>query len=193
MRVVRAARAVAAEGGSEMDSEAFWAIIEQARAESKDECEGVALAVQRHLEAIPLQDIEEFCHLFDSVRDSLDTWDLRGVAALLDLGQDDGFDYFRGWIIAQGRETVLLAQNDPETLGLGVDPVRSLPWCEDMISAGRLAYKVVTGKHGPRSRISNGLAVLPHGKKLSDLEDIRERFPRLFAKAEAEGWGNPPK
>ena len=51
------------------------------------------------------------------------TWDLWGVAYILKGGcSDDGFEYFRAWLIARGRDFVAQALADPEGLGVAIDP-----------------------------------------------------------------------
>ena len=50
-------------------------------------------------------------------------WNLWGAAYLMKGGcSDDAFDYFRGWLVAQGRRTWERALRDPDTLAeLGID------------------------------------------------------------------------
>ena len=44
-------------------------------------------------------------------------WDLWGAAYLLNFGSsDDGFDYFRGWLLTQGRAIWEAALQDPDGL-----------------------------------------------------------------------------
>ena len=79
-------------------------------------------------------------------------WDLWGVAYIVNGGcSEDGFEYFRGWVISQGRNVTELALSNPEEFGLTLnhdgDPDECE--CEELIYAGALAYQTITGDSGP--------------------------------------------
>ncbi len=59
---------------------------------------------------------------------------------------DDGFDYFRGWLVAQGRTVWERALADPDSLAdAGVDPRDDMVECEDVLAAASRAYAAATG------------------------------------------------
>ena len=60
---------------------------------------------------------------------------------------DDSFDYFRGWLIAQGKQVYEQALRDPETLALVATPD---DWeFEDMLGVAMAAYEGRTGHPYP--------------------------------------------
>lgn len=76
--------------------------------------------------------------------------DLWGAAYLINGGaSDDGFDYFRGWLLAQGRETWEAALADPDSLADVVDEDLGEGFegfdGEGMLSVARHAYESATG------------------------------------------------
>ena len=83
--------------------------------------------------------------------DALYTWELWGVAYILNGGcSDDGLEYFRAWALSRGRNVTDLAVSDPERFGLMVNPNTSVEMeYEDLIYAGRSAFKTLTGDFGP--------------------------------------------
>jgi hypothetical protein len=165
----------------------FWKIILEARNEGEGDCVRSAHAVQRTLEMLPAEEIASYNELFVGARGALATWDLKGVAYLCELGLNDGFDYFRNWIILQGPETFRRALEAPEDVGLGLDLDAEL-WCEHLLSAGLNAYETVTGRPSPV--IDNSKAITEFGwapgKEWESGADLQLRFPRLFAKVGGE-------
>ena len=74
-------------------------------------------------------------------------WDLWAAAYLINGGcSDDGFDYFRGWLLAQGRRIWEEALADPDSLAaLFPDGADDVYESEDMRAAAYRAYEEVTG------------------------------------------------
>jgi Protein of unknown function (DUF4240) len=115
--------------------------------------------------------------------DVLYTWDLWGVAYILNGGcSDDGFEYFRAWVLSRGRSATELARSDPEGFGLSVSPDTGPDEmeCEELMYAGGSAYKTLTGDFGP-PRVTP-LPAAPSGEEWEEsIESLRSRFPRLAA------------
>ncbi len=135
-----------------MDTEGFWSVVESARPGG---CSDVASAVQASLERLPQSEVGDYCRIFNSYMDALYSWDLWGVAYIVNGGcSDDGFEYFRGWVVSQGRSTTELASSDPEAFGLTLshdaDPEERE--CEELIYAGASAYQSITGDFGHLER-----------------------------------------
>ncbi|MBQ1058829.1 DUF4240 domain-containing protein [Micromonospora sp. C32] len=136
-----------------MDRETFWKIVERARSAAGGEtitAEG-ADAVARHLvaelSALSPAAIVGFQQAYDDVNLEGWRWDLRAAAYLLRGGcSDDGFDYFRGWLVAQGRAVWERAVADPDSLAdAGVDPDDDAVECEAVLGAAGDAYAEATG------------------------------------------------
>ncbi len=157
-----------------MDIERFWEIIERAGGAS---CEDRAAAVTSRLVQLGREETAEFVRLFDRTLDELYTWDLWAVAYIVQGGcSDDGFEYFRGWVISQGRRAHALALSDPGALGLAIDADSDAEEreCEDLLYAGRQAYEELTGEYGP-DRVAPVLDS-PAGEHWDD-RDLERRFP----------------
>ncbi len=77
-------------------------------------------------------------------------WDLWAAVYVTNGGcSDDGFDYFRGWLIAQGEAVFEPALRDPDTLIDAVTADDDYVECEAMLGVGYGAYKAVTGQELP--------------------------------------------
>ena len=76
-------------------------------------------------------------------------WDLGAAAYLMRGGySDDGFDYFRGWLIAQGRSRRERALADPDSLAdAGVDPDDDMVDCEYVVVAAQPGDRVGVARH----------------------------------------------
>lgn len=110
-----------------MDIRQFWRLIEDARGQVPDptDPEAVAdrasalLAEQPRERIVAAQQV-----LWDLVAASCRA-PLWAAAYLINGGcSDDGFDYFRGWLITQGREVFDRAVADPDSLA-GLPAVRA--------------------------------------------------------------------
>jgi hypothetical protein len=162
-----------------MDAEEFWGIIGPGDATS---CDEVVSAAKGRLEAMTAEEVEGFCWTIHDVLRSMYTWDLWGVAYILKGGcSDDGFEYFRAWLIARGRDFVAQAVADPEGLGVAIDPGPGNYaygyQCEALLYVGMLTYREKTGA---LPDISAPLPPEPVGQRWQE-EDLAIRFPRLAA------------
>jgi hypothetical protein len=106
-------------------------------------------------------------------------WDLWAVAFIIDGGcSDDGFEYFRGWLISQGRKYFEAALADPRQAAERAQP--DTIYCEDILYVAGVAYKAKTGKHLTRSAGRNQKSpagTLWEEDKVNDLfPDLAERF-----------------
>src|SRR5688500_17028973 len=110
-----------------VDHEQFWQLVEAARAQVGDTmqwAEAVADALVDRLVELSPEEIVAFGLRFDVLQDEAYRWDLWSAAYLINGGaSDDGFEYFRGWLLAQGRQVWEAALADPDSLaGLtGID------------------------------------------------------------------------
>lgn len=116
---------------------------------------------------------------------------------------DDGFDYFRGWLIAQGEEIFNKALKNPEFLAeyLSEEYLEEdefAPQLEEMLSVASDAYTYQkTGELEYDDDIStefwNELEARGHEMKLPQIEldweeeDLEERYPNLW-----ERFGEDP-
>jgi len=158
-----------------MTKDEFWDLVDRNRNENADE---TARAVEVALTALPENEIRSFQeHLRDRMAESYD-WRLWG-ATYLALGgcSDDGFDYFREWLIAQGRATFERALDDPDSLA---DIAPAISETEEMLSVALNAYRRKVGTEMPPARRSTAPRE-PRGTHW-DEDDLPRLFPRLAAR-----------
>ncbi|MGW7055087.1 DUF4240 domain-containing protein [Streptomyces sp. NPDC054887] len=102
-----------------MHTEQFWDLIEQARVQAVDSCDAddvanQATALLATCEPREILDAQQI--LWDLMAASYQA-PLWAAAYLINGGcSDDGFDYFRGWLIAQGRTAFEQAVADADRL-----------------------------------------------------------------------------
>ncbi|MEV4684302.1 DUF4240 domain-containing protein [Streptomyces kurssanovii] len=167
-----------------MDETEFWEIIDSTReAAEGDPEEHAELLVERLLQLDP-DSVLDFARHFEARYNRAYHWDLWGAAAvLLDGASDDAFDYFRCWLIGQGREIFESAVHEPDALAELLDD-----FDEDVDGDGEElgyaadeAYEQLTGADAPDLGIPVQSAE-PAGTPF-DLDDdavLAERFPRLW-------------
>ncbi|GIJ78488.1 Protein of unknown function [Micromonospora phaseoli] len=169
-----------------MRTEDFWQLIDRARSGGGEPDDiavrAVALLAERDPEEIVGYAEHQRRVLAASYR--VDLW---GAAYLINGGaSDDGFEYFRGWLMAQGREVFARAVADPDSLAeLPAVRAASLSGeefeCEDMLGVPWDAYRKATASDLPADR---GVAPEPDLNDFWDFDDsdeARRRLPRLAA------------
>jgi hypothetical protein len=171
-----------------MDRSAFWHLIEITKAEGHDDQEKQITLLRELLFRLPLEELQSFDQIvnelcYESYRPLL--W---AAAYLMNDGcSDDGFEYFRGWLIAQGATVFSKALNDPDTLADVIlsyqeDNQRCFFECEEILSIAQHIYDEKTGGEMPPS----GHIYYPHLTTedihlIEDDEAKAQSFPRLWA------------
>ncbi len=167
-----------------MDETEFWELIDSTREAAEGDAEDQAdLLVERLVQLEP-DEVVDFARHFESRYNRAYLWDLWGAAAiLLDGASDDAFDFFRCWLIGQGREVFEGAVHDPDNLADLLDDFDEEVDgdAEDLGYAADEAYEQMTGTETP----DLGLAPAPAEPlgTVIDLEDdsaLAERLPRLW-------------
>jgi len=161
-----------------MTLEEFWSIVDATR--TGDDPYEHAEAIQTALSQRAATDILVFeQHMADLLVASY-TWELWGAAYLINGGcSDDGFDYFRGWLITQGQSVFENALTDPDSLA-DVPELEEEVECEHILYVARSAYETVTGNEIPSVPIN--LPDLGDGWDFDDYAKMKLRYPKLFAK-----------
>jgi hypothetical protein len=172
-----------------MDRVSFWRTIDDAIAASS----GSRPALEHHLRDALLASGTEACLAFDALLGDLIadayTWDLWGAVHLINGGcSDDGFVYFRCWLITQGEATYLRAVREPDSLADVVDPEQEDEdhEYEDLLYLGRSCYEELTDDIMPDDYAAPGSCGpdAPRGNRWQE-DDLARRLPRL---AELYGW-----
>jgi hypothetical protein len=134
-----------------MLTDRFWEIVDAARARTgahplADADEVAELVVEALTDWAPDQ-LASLGAAIDELQTSAYRWDLWGAAYLINGGcSDDGFEYFQGWLMAQGRQIWDATLDDPDSLA---DLLRGHgdvdTYSEDMLAVAGDAYARVTG------------------------------------------------
>ncbi|MDT7787524.1 MAG: hypothetical protein QOF58_5943 [Pseudonocardiales bacterium] len=175
----------------DVDPNTFWTLIADARAQVTDpsDSEAVAAAASTLLAARPPAEIVAAQQVL---------WDLLALsyrnplwaaAYLINGGcSDDGFDYFRGWLLAQGREVFESAVAAPDSLA-------SLPAviaaaesgvefeCELTLNIAWNAHLAATGMKLPEDAFTIRYPELDPDWdfEFDDSAELAARLPRLSA------------
>jgi hypothetical protein len=136
-----------------MDRNGFWTLVDSAREGCRGDCTGVPDAVAQVLIALGLREIADFAQIQDALENAADREDLWLACVLLNggFGSDDGFLYFRGWLIAQGRAVYAAALADPDSLADVPAAVAvtaegdDFADCENFLYVANTAWEEVTG------------------------------------------------
>ncbi|WP_162467338.1 DUF4240 domain-containing protein [Streptomyces cavernae] len=167
-----------------MDETEFWELIDTTREGAEGDPEDQAdLLVERLVQLDP-DAVLDFARHFESRFNRAYRWDLWGAAwVLLDGASDDAFDFFRCWLIGQGREVFEGALHDPDELvTLLTDFDEELDGDgEELGYAADEAYEQLTGTVAADLGIPPAPSE-PEGTPL-DLEDdkvLAERYPKLW-------------
>ncbi len=118
-----------------MNETRFWTIIDTAHDQSDGDADAQLEMLQDALMPLELDEIVEFQKLFTAFHRASYRADLWGAAYIMNGGaSDDGFDYFRGWLIAQGQKVFEDALKNPEYAGSAARQAarrapRALAWC----------------------------------------------------------------
>ncbi|MEU1038984.1 DUF4240 domain-containing protein [Streptomyces sp. NPDC005907] len=167
-----------------MDETEFWELVDATREAAEGDPEEQAdLLVERLLRLDP-ESVLDFARHFESRYNRAYHWDLWGAAwMLLDGASDDAFDFFRCWLIGQGREVFEGAVHDPDSLAdLLEDFDEEVDGDgEELGYAADEAYEQLTGVVAPDLGIPPAPAE-PEGTPIDFENDglLAERYPRLW-------------
>jgi hypothetical protein len=127
----------------------FWTLIETSQEKSNGDQGAQLEYLQTALEALNADDLLEFQRIFDRLHQISYRADLWGAAFLMNGGaSDDGFDYFRGWLISLGRKTFENALENPDSLAEVIEDGAEADFGfenEDMLNIAMRAWKNKTG------------------------------------------------
>src|SRR4051812_6372068 len=124
-----------------VDAATFWQLIKDSRENAGGDLAEQADELTDLLSDLPPGEILGFDRYFRDLLAAAYRWDLWAAAAIINGGcSDDGFEYFRAWLIAQGERVYREVLADPETLVNRVVP--DATDAESMLYAAGDAYKV---------------------------------------------------
>jgi len=98
----RAASAIEERKSDEMTEAGFWQIVEESARSGTDQ-QSQAAVLRATLDRLAPQEIEAFADIFEGLMRQSYRWDLWGAGFVVEGGMsDDGFEYFRRWLISRG-------------------------------------------------------------------------------------------
>ena len=130
---------------TEVTPDSFWMLIDQAKNACGQDQRACAYWLTEQLVAMGPEQTLNFHSIMHGYRELADKYGLWNAATLIleDGCYSDGFEDFRAWLIAQGREPYMAALKDPDSLAnvlvYGNCRFESLPYVGDM------AYERLTG------------------------------------------------
>jgi hypothetical protein len=180
-----------------VNREQFWELIEAAKTATGGDCQAQAVQLVAALGERSVDGVLAWDRIYGELMAEPYGWDLWGAAYLINGGcSDDGFDYFRGWLLGQGRVTRQAALADPDSLADHPEIRDHRPdqestlylQCEDILGVAYEAYEALTGQEltvevaGMRPRPPE----LGEDWEFDDPAEMRVRYPRLWAICEWE-------
>lgn len=168
-----------------MDETEFWEIVDRTReAADGDPEEHADLLIERLAQLDP-DSVLDFARHFETRFVRAFRWDLWGAADIMLGGADDeSFDYFRCWLIGQGRhvfEGGLAAPDDLALLVAEFDP-ESDGDAEDLGYAADEAYEQLTGVRLPDLELPQPERPEGESPDMDDEQAMAERYPQLWAR-----------
>jgi hypothetical protein len=165
-----------------MDEGRFWEIIAAACQPDPRQADDWDRQLQVALTKISPDEIVEWNHIFDRLAARAYTVDLLGAAYIINGGAgDDGFYYFRCWLICMGRDVYEAAVVDPDSLAAVLVP--GIDAEAETYAAAHQAWMTVTGRPDTAPYPARNEHAEARGEDwdFDDDNEVRRRFPRLSA------------
>lgn len=178
-----------------MDSAAFWTIIDEAAKKSKGDEDKFLSVAGKKLKTLGPDGIVGFQSELRRQLKRLYTWDVWGAAYLWMGGcSDDGFEYFRLWLIAQGKDAVEKVLKSPDDLAtLNVDDPEECEF-ESLLYLASEIYEEVADGEMPEGDdempvSDDGALPEPAGKEFDFDNDAKmaKKYPKIAAMANGDG------
>ncbi|TNE81342.1 MAG: DUF4240 domain-containing protein [Bacteroidetes bacterium] len=171
-----------------LEESKFWSLIHTSYASAGGDYEKQQTELEKELKKLSADDIIRFSNQYYKLKEHAYTWELWGAIYLMQGGcGDDDFDYFRDWVLAQGKDFFYKTVSDPESL-VEVDEARVFVEWEGLSYVAFKVFEELTGQSMPipdfpdydeneGSDEEDG----PRGKEWDD-DDLESMFPKLNAK-----------
>jgi len=161
-----------------MEEHMFWAIVEKSKAAAGVDLNRRPAALELILASLSLDAIQAFQKQYEQQLLKANRWDLWGAAYVMNGGcSDDGFRYFRDWLISEGRQLFESALAAPDSLA--AIPRREYFELELFGSAASKAFAKKGG--GELDRDFKAELDQPQGKEWKE-SDLPKLFPKLASK-----------
>lgn len=163
-----------------LSEEKFWQMIDRAKQAGAGECLRTAEALKRSLSRLSTDELLGFHVHFERKMAESYRHDLWAVAYIANGGaSDDGFTYFRAWLIGQGRERYEAALQHPPAAVEGLSKPSAFMGfeCEELLYPSMEVHQQKTGHYPPIGVVA--YPVMPAGTPWKE-EDLPKLYPDLY-------------
>ncbi len=153
----------------------FWSLIDQARMGQPESADPDSLG--EVLDRLDDDGVLDFGHMYSEKLCDLNQWRLWGAGYVIASGMsEDGFHYFRSWIVGKGKDAFEAAMKDPDELGPFVDD----PEVEnELLEYAAIEILERRGiEEDPRDRSERQADGEPSGEPF-DEDAVSDSFPKL--------------
>ncbi|TDL80556.1 DUF4240 domain-containing protein [Peribacillus frigoritolerans] len=177
---------------SSMTEHAFWNLLQTAKRKEADSEEQIEVLTYALLK-MPNKDLVRFDYILQKFMNESYSSNLWAAAYIIMGGcSDDCFDYFRAWLIFQGKETYEAAISNPEVLIPLLEKREEegeFPQLEELLSAACMAFEEKTGRddedYYELFDKLEGFEAQPEIEldwEEDDEKELQNRFPKLWEK-----------
>ena len=167
-----------------MSDAEFWKIIDSVRSKTGSGMADLAnfsRVLRETLGTLGVGELVAFDLMMSDLEARAYRYDLWGAAFVINGGcSDDGFLYFRRWLIAQGRKVWDAALSDPESLATTTPPGEDAEF-EELAYVVRTVFEEKTGREMTFEKTSSAGPSKPAGEDWNE-EDLEDLFPKLTRK-----------
>jgi hypothetical protein len=165
-----------------VDATTFWKIIAAGGKAVQDDPDAQLEAIGEKLSDCSPEEIVSFQTMLEERLVQAYTVDLWGAAYLMNGGcSDDGFLYFRLWLVARGQKVYEAAVANPDSLARIADPENDDLELELLISLAAEVYEETTGDEIPAANVKWPDAPIGTNWDYDDDAAMRAHFPKLAA------------
>lgn len=161
-----------------MQLDRFWQLVEAAKAKAGSDTEARVEALRAALGGLSPAELQSFQNRYAQLICAAYRWDLWAAAYIINGGcSDDGFRYFRDWLISEGQSVFEAALKDPESLAdlPHVDPA-------ELEAFGYVASELYEQKGVGKLKFDYAAESPEPAGTPWDEDDVGNLFPRLDAK-----------
>lgn len=169
---------------TEQEEDWFWKLIDKSRNTNKNiKLDKQINNLSRELKKLEPHQIIKFDSFFQYFLNLSYSWDLWGAAYIINGGcSDDTFDYFRSWLIGQGKVKFYKSITNPEQLLDFINPKAEYEW-EGLEYCAPEAYEQLVGSEIDSSKYYSQATVdnpkSPKGTEWKETE-LANLFPKLW-------------
>ena len=161
----------------------FWAIIAESTPFEAN-TDKQAAVLRASLEKLTPAELEGYERIFERLMKESYSWDLWGAAYVANGGaSDDGFEYFRCWLISKGESTFRKVSTNPDSLAdiLAKGSEGELEF-EEFAYIAREVWAKKTGRD-PGDMLGMMYDAKPSGVPFAeDPASLKKRYPKLWAR-----------